>query len=205
MFKLLTKKNGLLFLGVFISGVSVAAQDEIYLNGGLMQLDFDVNRSSFGHVETDAAARVNLGYFITDQVSVELGYLYSNDITSDYQGAQSTYSEFDFDGLTLSLKGMQPLTDRVSAFASVGTFFWDSKLKTRLTGVEPFDNKSTPFVTRNFDGSDLYVTVGLNFNLWSHGFLNLEYGTVSGDWFSSQDGVTEFELDYIGLGMNFKF
>ena len=192
---------------VGMNAATYAEQDQIYLQGMILHQDFDVDADNFGEADKSTGLHGRFGYFITDYLAVELGYLTTKDIDQESRkGDIRSVADIQFEGFTLAAKGILPLTPRVSAYGSLGMFMWDSELDIAVTGADSRpDDFRFPVQSQEFDGTDPIATIGLSFKLSEQSSIALEYGNTGGQWFKEFGKQADFDLNYLGFGLNATF
>ncbi|QSX41004.1 outer membrane beta-barrel protein [Shewanella cyperi] len=117
--------------------------------------------------DNDTSWGVELGYALTDDFGLTLGYVDQGEGTLVLQADTITPAAYHqqvrevapllAEGVTLGGALRFPVAEQFSLFAEAGAFFWESKVKS---------SNGTETLKTNFDGTDMYVGTGASYH-WS--------------------------------------
>ena len=178
-------KLSLTILVVLALAAHVArAQDGFYLMGALGSSDSSVNLGGINRVDgNDDSYAVGVGYAFSNNFSIEAGYHgfgTQNAQTNCPPGFACILiplrTEADVTGISLSLIGSIPVSDRFDVYGKIGLLSWDID----------FSGISSAF---NDSGEDLLYGVGLTWSMDERWKLFLEYSRVDLDVDAGNVGV----------------
>jgi opacity protein-like surface antigen len=177
---------GVLVLAFFSD--TVVAQSGFYVYGSFGNTDTDVSLGGLNRVDDDNSSyALGAGYALTRNVSLEGAYqdIGSHNGETDCPPGLTCLvipvsARADLTGISLSLIGSIPLTDRLDVYGKFGFVSWDVDFK----GI------SSAFDT---SGEDLYYGAGLRWSIDDHWKIFAEYGRV------------ELDLDTASIGVSYHF
>jgi len=185
----MTKKLLLTALATFaLLGQIANAQSGFYLAGALGSSDSGVDLGGINRADgNDSSYTVGMGYTFSRNFSIEANYHRfgtPNAQTNCPPGFACILiplrTEADVTGISLSLVGTIPVSDRLDVYAKIGILSWEVDFK----GI------SSAF---NDTGEDLLYGAGLNWSINDRWSLFLEYSGV------------DLDIDTGSVGMRFNF
>lgn len=192
-------------LGLMAS-VSFAQEGRFYGGIAVGQADTDVNEQDFAVLNDgslsnqrvdaeDTSLKLQLGYWATDNIGLELGYVDLGetqfDANSDGSGPIYTAGPVNFDiaidGIALGANIRLPINQTFALMTRLGVFKWD---------LEATLSNGNGRITVDDDGTDLYFGLGLLASISKDFALKLEF-----ERYDIDDG----DLDVLALGAEFNF
>jgi hypothetical protein len=121
------------FVLLIIFSRSAAAQSEFYVLGSIGNTSSDASLGSLNRIDDDGSSySMGAGYAFNNNFSIEGAYLDfgSHDAATDCPPGFSCLvipvaTQADISGISLSLIGSIPLTDRLDAYGKIGLVSWD--------------------------------------------------------------------------------
>lgn len=171
-------------LTAFLSGTA-AAQSDIYIFGAIGDTNSGVALGGLNRLDDDNSSyTLGAGYEFTPNVSLEVAYqdFSSHDGKTDCPPGFTCLvipllAQADLTGVSLTLVGSIPLTDRLDAYGRVGFVSWDVEFK----GISSAFDAS---------GEDLLYGAGLNWSIDDHWKVFAEYGRLELDLDTASIGVS---------------
>lgn len=127
--------------------------------------DFQGEPGAVGSVDDEGTAyKAFVGANINEIFATELGYVSFGDVEEEDQDidAFDEATSFEADGITTSLVGFLPLTERFLLHGKVGALFWDAE--SRVGGV-----------SANEDGTDVFFGAGATYEFTEQVAVRAEY------------------------------
>jgi OOP family OmpA-OmpF porin len=164
---------------------TAVAQSGFYVYGSFGNTDTDVSLGGLNRVDDDNSSfALGAGYEFTRNISLEGAYLDfgSHDGETDCPPGFTCLvipvsAQADLTGISLSLIGSIPLTDKLDVYGKLGFTSWDVD----------FEGISSAFDT---SGEDLLYGAGLRWSIDDHWKVFAEYGSVELDLDSASVGVS---------------
>lgn len=177
---------GLFVLALFSS--KALGQSDFYVFGAFGNTDSDVELGGQNRInDDDASYAVGAGYAFTRNFSLEAAY---QDFGS-HSGETDCPPDFaclvipvptkaDLTGISLSMIGSMPITDRLDVYGKIGFVSWDVD----------FDGISSAF---DDSGEDLLYGAGLRGSINDHWHVFAEYRRV------------DLDISTAGIGLSYRF
>ncbi|MBA3581991.1 MAG: porin family protein [Gammaproteobacteria bacterium] len=176
--------------GLLLTSGNVAAESEFSKPGiyagaayGLTRVDneeFDDDK--------DSAYKVLIGAKFNRHIALEAAI-------NNYGSAEGPGYSSEFEGNTLALVGMFPISDVIEPFIKGGKLWWKN------------DVEILNVVNTEFDGDEVFYGVGANFNFDEHFALRVELERykfeLSQDDVGNVDNSTDLDVASIGLVVSF--
>ena len=186
LFNKISVAAGVLFLALF-SGNAIA-QSDFYVLGAFGTTNSDVALGGMNYVDdNDSSFALGAGYAFSANFSVEAAYQDfgvqdgETDCPPDFFCLTIPLTtQADISGISLSLVGSVPLTDKLDAYGKIGFASWDIE----------FDGISAAF---DDSGEDVLYGAGLRLSIDDHWKAFLEYQKL------------DLDLDTANVGLNYRF
>ena len=175
---------GMAVLLLNLSAQPAVAQSSVYVFGAFGNTDSDVALGGLNRVDDGSSSyALGAGYAFTRNISLEAAYhdFGSHNGQTDCPPGFACLvipllAEADMTGISLSLIGSFPLTDKLDVYGKFGFVSWDIDFKDISSA---FDNS----------GEDLLFGLGLSWSIDDHWKVFTEYGKVELDFDTSSIGV----------------
>lgn len=188
-------------LGLLSLASSGALAQDFYLGGSLGQTSPDASE-----FDNDTGFRLTLGYQVNPNFALEASYadLGKFDLKRAYLGElndmlQAEFPEEDMSGLTLSgvnvgISGIEvaalatiPVSEKISLFGRAGVFIWDTDFNFSFQNFGSFSESD--------DGNDVFFGIGAEYATSERLSLKVEFNRY---------GVDDTDVDFLGVGLNFR-
>ncbi len=160
----------------FYAGASVSYND----HGDLYSANDDGSLSSVSRDDSATGFAIFGGYNLTDNIGLEVGYVDMGEpdfsAVSDGSGvswvAGNVSTKLEADGWLFSILGHLPVSERMTVFARLGIFAWDT--------TETFNENSFISVDKN-SGSDVQYGAGFDYDVGTEDKWHLRGEIGTGD------------------------
>ncbi len=164
----------------------------------------------------DSGYKITGGIQTSDNIALEVSYVDLGEFSASSDTLQQLSNFFGtpahasvaVSGVEMAVKGILPLSDKISIFGRLGLFFWNLDGNLSLQ-----DFGST---TQSFEGNDLSYGIGINIHATEHlvvkaefnrydikdGYYDIDYGF---DAPQSPDISFDSYADFIGIGLELHF
>lgn len=171
----------LVLLGVTTITTANAAEQGLYLGGGVGVYTLDIDDTSFDDNAT--VAKAIAGYRFSDNFAIEVDYQKLFEVEDNVLGVKA---ELDADAWTVSLRPILPISDVVDLYAKVGYTWYDIEARASILGVSITD-----------DDSDSSFSWG--------GGVDLNFGNLSLRGEVARIEVDDADLNLITIGVLVRF
>jgi len=158
----------------------------IFDDGSIVSASLDDSDTSFGF---------NLGYQLTENFSLEVGYVDLGEFTLDAVSDGSGFlyfpgnvdMAFETTGVTLALKLQAPVNEAISLYGKFGVLSYEVDFSFSNSGVSGSDTVD--------DSNDTFYGLGASFAVGNNTSLNIDYVLYSLD---------DLDVDVASVGLEFK-
>ena len=207
---------------VLVSAISAAilstpvyAESGVYLFGdlGISEVDMGTPLSGLTYDDSDTTTSLGIGYSLTDNFALEVGYVdlgeakisTSGAVSGSYLGTPFTASGtatlgVDATGYIFGAKAHGEITEKLNAFVRGGFYNWESDLSFSVAGTVNGTPVAAGASTKLDDGTDLYAGAGLSYELTDSVELNAQWVRYMLE-LEGQDS----DVDTYTIGLAFKF
>lgn len=151
--------------------------------------------------DTEDVWSVYGGYPLSPNLAAELGYtdlIYTARAEESTDGTATSRGQQESKGVSLSLKGMYPVMDKLDVYGKLGAFFWESDM--RATAGSASDSGTSPTV-----GVGLEYAINDNFDVRAGWDRYLELGTQGKLVEDGTVGTLDEDVDAFTIGVNYNF
>ena len=181
-------------------------KDHFYLDGVYMfNVTSTANTTDFEFTESNGLALFG-GYRINSAFTMELGGIAFDTIKSlESTPSSNIHTEYQVTGYSFGIRGIAPVGKLFNVWAGAGVFQWDSVFNYSI------DYPSFPELHRSgsnsHSGQDYYLRLGVTHPLTDSLDVTLESMQMKlSDFFANtEQNNTDFDQNYIGLGINWHF
>lgn len=147
--------------------------------------------------ESTAYLKAAGGWQLTPLFAVELGLHHF----AEMPGPTPAYADFDLDGTSIAVIGQLPLSSELAVFAKAGSMWWSAESSFFFFNRSGGPNQTG---TLDFNESDLFLGLGLSYEIMEPLELNLEYNRYDFD-FPSVPIHSSFDNDNSAFVLSLKW